>query len=102
MASAVLVAFFVVVLFLAPRELPWLFQRFVALTNALLVLLVVLFAFEPYYRRMRVGTADRWRKVLLIRALAIAGFLVTLAWWLSPAAPIKVADQPSAAVAPAE
>ena len=95
MATVVLAVFYLVVFRLAPDELPWLFQRFVALTNGVLVLLVVLFAFERY--RLRSGPTAA-RTALLVRCVAIAGFLLTVAWWLSPAAPIKVADRQQPAI----
>lgn len=92
LTAAVLAAFYVVVAFLAPAELPWLFQRFVAITNGVLVLLVILFSFEDLSRRRGAVTADRWRKTLLVRCVAIALCAMTVVWWLSPAAPIKVSE----------
>lgn len=95
LTSIVLAAFYLVIAFLAPGELPWLFQRMVGITNGLLVLLVVLFAFEDYKRRRWQPAAQRPRVALLVRCAAVALCMLTLAWWLSPAAPIKIAGQPA-------
>jgi hypothetical protein len=94
-AAALLVAFHLVALFAAPEHLPLLIQRLVGLTGAALAGLVVVFGINETAGRVPLfrlpGRCE-------IDAGAIAGFavfLLVLAWWFSPFAPITV-DRPPA------
>jgi len=88
MALAMLVAFYWVVYFAAPAHLPYLLQRFVGLSNALLAMVLVLFADSELGPRLRLATT--WRASRLASVAAATVFIVIFAWWLSPWAPIQV------------
>ena len=87
-SAGLLLTFYLLVYFAGPTELPAAMQRFVGVVNAVLAMLVVLFADAelggerlqlrvPFLPAQTVG-----------RVAAGAVFLLVLAWWLSPWAPI--------------
>ena len=56
MTGLILLAFLLVVYFIAPEQLPVFFQRLVGVVNALLAMLMVVFAIREYgkkYNRLR-------------------------------------------------
>jgi hypothetical protein len=77
-----------IVWFVGPVQLPVFFQRLVGLVNALLAMLLVVFAIREYgkkYNRLR------WPIIGRVSTSKVAGTLVfaaVVAWWLSPWAPI--------------
>ncbi len=92
-AGLLLVVFMLVVWFGAPDlRLPTFFQRLVAAVNALLAMLVVVFAIREYgkkYQRLR------WPLLGRVSTSKVAGtvtMLAVFAWWLSPWAPIPAGE----------
>ena len=74
--------------FVGPAQLPLFFQRLVGLVNALLAMLVVVFAIREYgkkYNRLRWPVFGRVSTSKVAGSLA---FIAVAAWWLSPWAPI--------------
>lgn len=84
-ALAVLVAFYWLVYFAAPATLPYLMQRLVGFSSALLAALVVVFADREF---VRPTSTRRGRRVAHFLAAAVAALV--FAWWLSDWAPIRV------------
>ncbi|HEY2147484.1 MAG TPA: hypothetical protein VGH32_06080 [Pirellulales bacterium] len=88
LTAFILAAFMLIVWFVGPAQLPVFFQRLVGLVNALLAMLLVVFAIREYgkkYNRLR------WPLVGRVSTSKVAGTLVfaaVVAWWLSPWAPI--------------
>jgi hypothetical protein len=84
-----LVSFFVVVYFVVPPQLPLFFQRLVGLVSALLAMVTAMFAVREHgrgYQRLRVPLVGPVRTGMIVGGLV---FLIVLAWWLSPWAPIQ-------------
>jgi tetratricopeptide (TPR) repeat protein len=85
----ILLAFVLVVWFIAPGQLPLFFQRLVGIVCALLAMLLVVFAIREYgkkYNRLRWPLLGR---VSTSKVLGTLTFLAVLALWLSPWAPIQ-------------
>lgn len=88
-SGLILIAFLLIVWFVGPVQLPTFFQRLVGLVNAILAMLVVVFAIREYgkkYNRLR------WPLMGRVSTSKVAGSLTLLlvaAWWLSPWAPIQ-------------
>ena len=86
---AVLLAFIVVAYFAAPDFVPTFFQRLAGLVNAMLAMLVAMFAVREFggrFNKLRLPVVGQIRTSRLAGA---AAFLVVCAWWLSPWAPIQ-------------
>ena len=88
-AGLVLLVFMLVVWFQAPDvRLPTFFQRLLGISNALLAMLVVMFAIREYgkrYNRLPLPVVGR---LSVSKVAGFVTFLAVLAWWLSPWAPI--------------
>jgi hypothetical protein len=88
LTGLILIVFMLMVWFVGPSQLPMFFQRLVGLVNALLAMLVVVFAIREYgkkYNRLR------WPLFGRVSTSKVAGsftFLAVAAWWLSSWAPI--------------
>ncbi len=85
----VLLAFLLVVWFVAPGQLPLFFQRLVGIVCALLAMLLVVFAIREYgkkYNRLRWPLLGR---VSSSKVLGTLVFLAVFAFWLSPWSPIQ-------------
>ena len=87
MSLVVLAVFYLVVFFAAPQELPYFMQRLVGLSNALLAMLVVLFA-DAELGLFR--TSRSKRSILSAPLVASIVFIVIFLWWCSAWAPLKV------------
>jgi len=89
LAATLLVFFLAIVYFVAPPSLPSFFQRLIGLANAVLAMLVVVFAIREFghrFNRLRLPMIGRLRTSQIA---GVAVFLLVLAWWLSPWAPIE-------------
>src|SRR5260221_6397952 len=88
LTGLILIVFMLIVWFVGPAQLPLFFQRLVGLVNALLAMLVVVFAIREYgkkYNRLR------WPLLGRVSSSKVAGslaFIAVAACWLSPLAPI--------------
>lgn len=87
MSLVVLASFYVVVYFAAPPDLPYFMQRLVGLSNALLAMLVVLFA-DAELGLFHTSRAKR--STLGAQLVAVAVFVLVFFWWCSAWAPLKV------------
>jgi hypothetical protein len=88
LTGLILIVFMLMVWFVGPAQLPLFFQRLVGLVNALLAMLVVVFAIREYgkkYNRLRWPLFGRVSSSKVAGSLA---FIAVAAWWLSPWAPI--------------
>ncbi len=88
-SALILIVFMLIVWFVAPSQLPLFFQRLVGLVNAILAMLVAVFAIREYgkkYNRLRWPMLGRVSTSRVIGGLMFAG---VTAWWLSPFAPIQ-------------
>ncbi len=78
-----------VVWFQAPGvRLPTFFQRLVGIANALLTMLVVMFAIREYGKRLNRMPLPLLGRVSTSRIAGGLVFLAVLGWWISPWAPI--------------
>ncbi len=85
----ILLAFMLVVWFVAPGQLPLFFQRLVGIVCALLAMLLVVFAIREYgkkYNRLRWPFIGR---VSTSKVLGTLTLLAVFALWVSPWAPIQ-------------
>jgi tetratricopeptide (TPR) repeat protein len=85
----ILIAFVIVVRFVAPGQLPLFFQRLVGIVCALLAMLLVVFAIREYgkkYNRLRWPLLGRVSSSKVVGTIV---FLAVLGLWLSPWAPIQ-------------
>ncbi len=93
LAGLLLIAFLLVVRFAAAGiQLPVFFQRLVGIVNAVLAMLVVVFAIREFakkYNRLRWPLLGR---VSTSRVAGGAVLLIVCAWWLSPWAPIPAGE----------
>ena len=88
-ASVVLIAFMVIAYRAAPDILPTFFQRVVGVANAVLAMLVAVFAVREFgqgMNRLKLPGLGRNSASKLLGAIV---FVAVLAWWLSPWAPIE-------------
>ena len=69
-------------------RLPVFFQRLVGLANALLAMLVVVFAIREYGKRWNRLPLPLLGRISTSRVAGAAMFLAVCAWWLSPWAPL--------------
>ena len=93
-AGLLWIVFMLVVWFQAPGvRLPTFFQRLVGVVNALLTMLVVMFAIREYGKRYNRLSLPLLGRVSTSRIAGGLVFLAVLGWWLSPWAPIP-AGQP--------
>jgi hypothetical protein len=93
-SAVVLVVFYVVVFYAVHPRMPLLLQRLVGVSNAMLAMLVAIFAAGEI--RKRRPSAEKRRITLLGQIVGLIVFVLVLAWWLSPWAPIKVVRTPAA------
>jgi hypothetical protein len=96
-SAFLLVTFYVVLYSAGPAHLPWLFQRLVAATNALLAMSVIVFALGESSTAKQSIRLLGWRLEVGM-AIGLVVFILVFAWWISPWAPIPV--QPSANALP--
>ena len=88
-ACAVLAAFMVIAYRAAPDILPTFFQRVAGVANAVLAMLVVVFAIREFghgFNRFHLPWFGRISTSKLLGAITFIGVLL---WWFSPWAPIK-------------
>ena len=88
-AGLLWIVFMLVVWFQAPGiRLPTFFQRLVGIANALLTMLVVMFAIREYGKRLNRLPLPLLGRVSTSRIAGGIVFLAVLGWWISPWAPI--------------
>jgi len=88
-AGLVLLVFMLLVWFQAPGvRLPTFFQRLVGLANALVAMLVVVFAIREYAKRYNRLPLPWFGRISTSRVAGMATFLAVCLWWLSPWAPL--------------
>ena len=96
LTATILVAFYVVLYFALPHELrdrmPPFFQRLVAVVAGVLAMLVTIFALREwgFYRSVKLIGVGRVQWATVLGALV---FILVLAWWLSPWAPLRAASR---------
>ena len=88
LAATILVVFLVMVFFAGPAELPRFFQRLVGFANALLAMLVMVFAIREFGKRVNRFRVPGLGRLSTSKLAGAAVFALVLAWWLSPWAPI--------------
>jgi membrane associated rhomboid family serine protease len=92
LTTVILVTFYVVLYFALPHELrdrmPSFFQRIVAIVAGVLAMLATIFALREwgFYRSVKLAGIGRVQWATVLGALV---FIVVLAWWLSPWAPLR-------------
>jgi hypothetical protein len=89
-AAALFVVFHLVAWFAGPEQLPFLIQRLVGLTGAALALLVVVFGFNEFAVEHKSFPRPSRRGLDWTSVAGFSVFVLVLAWWLGPWAPIKV------------
>src|ERR1700676_4478017 len=88
-AGLVLLVFMLLVWCQAPGvPLPTFFQHLVGLANALLAMLVVVFAIREYAKRYNRLPLPWFGRISTSRVAGVATFLAVCGWWLSPWAPL--------------